>query len=211
MKQSKHGRFYLALGIGLAGAGFSFGWSMPPAVRALVGADLFFTVYLALLITATERLTPDQLRRHAADTDEGLPLILILALASVGISIGAIFLVLNVSGGPSAAEAALALTAVPLGWGMIHALLSLNYAHVFYAKGSSGRDAGGLSFPGTETPGVWDFFYFSFGIGMTAQVADVSISDPRLRQRVLLHSIGSFFYNTVILALAVNAAVALGS
>ncbi len=210
MGSGKHGRFYLALIIGLAGAASTFGWTLTPAIRALIGADLFFTVYLALLVRSTTRLTPDDLRRHAADTDEGLPLILTLALASVGISMAAIFLVLNASGGPSMAEAGLALAAVPLGWGMIHALLSLNYAHVFYARSATGADAGGISFPGTKIPTVHDFFYFSFGIGMTAQVADASVSSPTIRQRVLLHSIGSFFYNTVILALAVNAAVALG-
>jgi uncharacterized membrane protein len=209
MASTKHGRFYQALIIGILGSGFSFGWTMTTAVRALIGADVFFTVYLALLIASTKRLTPDDLRRHAADTDEGLPLILALAVASVGVSLAAIVLVLNVAGGPSIAETAIALAAVPLGWGMIHALLSLHYAHEFYAPGTKGADLGGLSFPGTKTPGVRDFFYFSFGIGMTAQVSDVVVTNAALRQTVLLHSIGAFFYNTVILALAVSAAMTL--
>ena len=47
----------------------------------------------------------------------------------------------------------------------------------------------------------------AFGIGMTAQVADVATASTQVRRVVLVHSIGSFFYNTIILALAVNAAV----
>ena len=56
---------------------------------------------------------------------------------------------------------------------------------------------------------IWDFLYFSFTIGMTAQVSDVVVTAGGLRRVVLLHSIGAFFYNTVILALAVNAGLAL--
>ena len=45
---------------------------------------------------------------------------------------------------------------------------------------------------------------------MTAQVSDVTTTSPALRKVVLLHAVASFFYNTVILALAVNAAVSAG-
>ena len=43
---------------------------------------------------------------------------------------------------------------------------------------------------------------------MTAQVSDVVVRTTAMRRTTLAHGIGSFFYNTVILALAVNAAVA---
>ena len=47
-------------------------------------------------------------------------------------------------------------------------------------------------------------------IGMTAQVSDVVLETRSLRQAVLVHGVASFFYNTCILALAVNAAVTAG-
>jgi len=50
---------------------------------------------------------------------------------------------------------------------------------------------------------------FSFVIGMTAQVSDVTVQSAGMRRLVLGHSIVSFFYNTVLLALAVNVAVTL--
>ena len=43
---------------------------------------------------------------------------------------------------------------------------------------------------------------------MTAQVSDVAVKTGALRRTVLAHGVASFFYNTVILALAVNAALA---
>lgn len=42
---------------------------------------------------------------------------------------------------------------------------------------------------------------------MAAQVSDVIVCSTRMRRAVLIHSTASFFYNTVLLALAVNAAL----
>ena len=45
---------------------------------------------------------------------------------------------------------------------------------------------------------------------MTAQVSDVQVETRAMRMAVLVHGIASFFFNTGILALAVNAAVLAG-
>ncbi|WP_293366613.1 DUF1345 domain-containing protein, partial [Microcoleus sp. CAWBG50] len=50
----------------------------------------------------------------------------------------------------------------------------------------------------------YDFLYFSFGIGMTCQVADVQTTSRSMRFLVLFHSVLSFFFNTAILAMSVN-------
>jgi uncharacterized membrane protein len=44
---------------------------------------------------------------------------------------------------------------------------------------------------------------------MTAQVSDVMVLTTHMRQLALAQSVISFFYNTVLLALAVNVAVVL--
>jgi uncharacterized membrane protein len=67
----------------------------------------------------------------------------------------------------------------------------------------------GLDFPGTDMPGIYDFLYFSFVIGMTAQTSDVAITSTEMRRINLLHAVISYFFNTVLIAVAVNAAVAL--
>jgi uncharacterized membrane protein len=48
--------------------------------------------------------------------------------------------------------------------------------------------------------------YFSFVIGMTAQVSDVGITDKTIRRTATAHGIISFVFNTALLALMVNIA-----
>lgn len=201
----RHLRFLLAFGIGAALAGASLIWPMTAANRALIGVNGFFVAYLALMTRLAMPMTPADLRRHAEDDDEGIVLILLLAIGAVGVSLGAIALVLSrpydgaLSGG-------LALAAVPLGWMMVHTLAAFRYAHLYYAGGATP----GLRFPEMTEPGITEFLYLSFGVAVTAQVADVTVTSTAMRRVVLIHAVGAFFYNTVILALAVNAGLALG-
>ena len=146
---------------------------------------------------------PDDLRRHAEEEDEGVALILLLAALAVLVSVTAIFLVLNADASTLAARA-LALVSLPLGWATVHTLAAFHYAHLHY------REAPGMRFPGKGDPDAWDFLYASFTIGMTAQVSDVVVATRPMRRAVLVHGVASFFYNTCILALAVNAALTAG-
>ena len=73
------------------------------------------------------------------------------------------------------------------------------------------RKGGALKFPGSDEPGAIDFLYYSFVVGMTAQVSDVQVLTTPMRRATLVHSIVSFFFNTCLLAMAVNAVVALAS
>lgn len=199
----RHKRFLLAFALGAVIAGM-----LPIAreLRALTGANAFFLCYLALMLRMAQVATPDDLRRHAEQDDEGIPVILLLALTTVLISLTAIYLVLNGPTTTGPLPFVLALAAVPMGWAMVQVLAGFHYAHLFYRPETKAA-AGGLSFPGAATPGAWDFLYFAFTIGMTAQVSDVTTTSAAMRRVVLFHAVGSFFYNTVILALAVNAAV----
>jgi uncharacterized membrane protein len=91
---------------------------------------------------------------------------------------------------------------------MLHMLMAYHYANLYYWQ-PSGKGGSGLLFPDTPTPGAVDFLYYSFVIGMTAQVSDVQITATRIRRTTLGHSVASFFFNTVLIAMAVNAVVAL--
>jgi len=201
---SRHGRFLAALGVGAAIAAVSLPLGHPKA--SLLAVNGFFLCYLALMLRMTVQATPATLKRRAEEDDEGIVLILILAIAAVGISLSAILQVLATPG-QGALTTVLSLAAVPLGWAMVHTLVAYRYAHLFYAAGSTP----GLTFPATPKPGPWDFLYLAFGIGMTAQVPDVAVTVAPMRRVVMLHSVGAFFYNTVILALAVNAGLSLGA
>lgn len=202
----RHSRFFLALILG-AGVAIWTSFFFPQwQMQALIGGNSFFLTYLGLTAHLSSLTTPQDLKRQAEADDEGIFLIVLLAICAVTVSLGVIVWVLN-GQDTKPWQAVLALSAVPLGWGTIHTLAAFRYAHLFYAR----KSGGGLVFPGTKEPGIADFLYVSFGIGMTAQVSDVIVADQAIRKMVLLHAIGSFFYNTIILALAVNAGLALGT
>ncbi len=90
-------------------------------------------------------------------------------------------------------------------WTLLHTLFTLRYAHLYYLP----TPAGGLNFPDTSQPGYADFAYVAFGIGMTSQVADVGPTNQRFRRLILTHSLLSFGFNTLIVALSINVVASL--
>lgn len=209
-----HARFYLAA----AGGALVFvgAMALDGPTRALLAGDAFFLVYLALMLRLAFRLTPATLRARAATEDEGLPIILGLTAFAVVFVLAAVFLVTNDPSHPRVIPT-LAVLSVPLCWTVVHMLATFHYADLYYSPAARAReggerddgpgDAGGLDFPATPEPDIGDFAYYSFVIGMTAQVSDVAVSSRGLRRATLVHGIVSFFFNTVLIALAVNIAV----
>lgn len=204
----RHRKFLMALALGLAAGALLPVDSL--ARRALVAVDLFSAAYLAFVLHLARRLTPDALRRHSTEDDEGVAAILFVGLAVVALSLGLVFGVLRAET-LHLDEAVMAALGIPLAWAMLQTLFAFHYARLHFGRpGGSARakaphEQGGIRFEGTPDPGIWDFLYFSFTVGMTAQVSDSVTLTPSVRRMVLVHGILSFFYNTVILALAVNA------
>lgn len=180
-------------------------------LRLVIAGDAFFLAYLAMMLRLSFVSSPDALRERARTEDEGIVLIAALTLLAIAFSLVSILTLLNKADGPDRVGLVLAILSVPLGWLMLHTMAAQRYADLFYAPdrtgASAGEGVGGLDFPGTNMPDAFDFLYFSFVIGMTAQTADVSITGPAMRRTVLAHSIASFFFNTVLVAIGVNAAL----
>jgi uncharacterized membrane protein len=59
----------------------------------------------------------------------------------------------------------------------------------------------GLDFPGERTHGWGDYLYFSIAVATTFGATDVNITTPRMRRVVNVHTILTFLYNSVIVAL----------
>ena len=111
------------------------------------------------------------------------------------------------TGGHFAIHLLLTLCTVISSWALLNTVYSLRYAHTYYGDSDQAglqQHAGGLIFPGDRPPNYFDFAYFSFVIGMTCQVSDVQITSRRMRRITLFHSILSFGFNTLILALLIN-------
>ncbi|HXM00145.1 MAG TPA: DUF1345 domain-containing protein [Rhizomicrobium sp.] len=201
-----HWRFYGPALLGavvyvvLAGQGFP--------LRVLAAGDGSFALYLLLMAIVAAQTTAKDLKQRAALEDEGMVIVLLVALAIIVLSSIAIFTVLRQKHSPIALT--LALAGVPLGWFTLHTLVAFHYAYIFYGKKGAQKE-GGLDFPQTEEPGVWEFLYYSFTIGTTAQTSDTNVTSTRVRRATLMHSVLSFFYNTAIIAMAINAVVSIAS
>lgn len=209
MRHSRHLPFYLALAAALA-AGLSALW-VAPLLATVIVANAFFATYLAATLARFPRLSPEALRRSAAQDDIPVAAIFAVGLAAVVAALAALFIMLNAAHASHGWALALALCAVPLGWMTIHMMAAAHYAHLFWQAGKSEGAARGLDFPQTREPGGVEFIYFAFVIGMTAQTSDVVITARAMRQVNILHAVVSFFFNTVLVAAAVNAAVTLSN
>src|SRR5262249_38782564 len=143
------------------------------------------------------------IRRMAALQDDGRILIPLLTALGAFASLAAIVFELGNHHQPT--ELIFAIVTVTLSWAAVHTGFALHYAHEYYR----GKKPGGLQFPSgdqEEHADYWDFVYFSFVIGMTAQVSDVGITDKAIRRTATAHGIISFAFNTALLALTVNIA-----
>jgi uncharacterized membrane protein len=202
-----HVRFYAAVVLGLA-VWAALG-TLAPAFRLVAAGDCFFGVYLATAGLFILRTTPADIRQRARYADEGIVIIVLFTLVAVVLSLWSMFVLLGLQHHPGVARFALTIASVVLGWLTLHTIFAIRYAHLYYARATEGadrQDARGLDFPSTREPTLSDFLYFSFVIGMTAQVSDVQVLTRSLRRLILFHSVVSFFFNTVLLALAINIA-----
>jgi uncharacterized membrane protein len=196
-------RTFISIAIGIVAF-----WLLPGSLRLvtrlLIGWDIFVTFYLVLAYIMMFRCDLGHIRRNAVLQDDGRFLILLMTALGAFASIAAIVFELGASH-RSALELGLATGTIALSWAAVHTTFALHYAHDYYR----GAKPGGLQFPSGDQhdhADYWDFVYFSFVIGMTAQVSDVGITDKTIRRTVTAHGIISFVFNTALLALMVNIA-----
>jgi uncharacterized membrane protein len=178
---------------------------------AISGWNAFACVILALDWLIIWTMPQRRIRERAQQEDLSRLLIFIFVVVAACAALFAVGFLIRAhkdqTGGHFAVHLLLTLSTVVSSWALLHTVYSLRYAHAFYGDSDEpGRDkhAGGLIFPGDRAPNYFDFAYFSFVVGMTCQVSDVQIISRRMRRITLFHSILSFAFNTIILALLIN-------
>ena len=129
--------------------------------------------------------------------------IVFVSLVSIVLAISLVPDVRDLETMRGASLAFMAALGVISAWGVLHTSYALHYAYLYYRSEES---AGGLAFPGEESPDQLDFAYFAFTIGTSFAVSDVDVTDSLMRRAVLGHQILSFFYNTSILATVISMA-----
>lgn len=197
-------RLFIAIAIGVVAL-----LLLPPTLRLgtrfLIGWDISIAIYIVLAFVLFLKCDSARIKRLASIQDDGRFLILVLTASAALASIVAIVGELGIKP-QGAPQLILAVVTIVLSWSAIHTTFALHYAHEYYR----GAEIGGLAFPGDAgDPDYWDFIYFSFVIGMTAQVSDVGITDKIIRRTATAHGVVSFVFNTALLALMVNIAASL--
>jgi uncharacterized membrane protein len=206
---TRHIRFYIALVCGSAAWAVCRMFDMDAAL--LAGGDVFYLVFLACCVSLVGQKAVD-LRKRAKSEDEGIAVVIFVTLATMIFFVVAVFIALGKKHNIETLPLALAALGAPLGWFVLHTVMAFHYADIHYFDDPECEgDEKDLEFPGRRQPCAWDFLYFSFVIGMTAQVSDVQVRTSVMRRAVLWHGVGSFFFNTVFIAMAVNAGVTLAS
>jgi uncharacterized membrane protein len=210
-RQRRHSPFYAAGVSGLALLPVL--WLLARHLAIEISTIVFFLVYLGLMALRIPKLTVARLKTSGERDNAPAYVILLVTLLAVVTVVATLFNALNRDAHPSVFEVSIAFLSVIAGWLTIHTMFASHYAHHYWRRirqedGTLAAQCG-LEFPQTAEPGGYDFLYFSLVIGMTAQTSDVVITTTAMRRINLGHAVLSFFFNTVLVAAAVNAVVSL--
>jgi uncharacterized membrane protein len=193
---------------------FYFSSSDVGSTRALLGWNAGVILFIVLILVMMGRTRAADIRDHSNAEEEGRFTVLTVVIAAAVMTLIAIgvelFAVKEMQGTSRALRFALTFGTVISSWVFVHVVFAIYYAHEFHAE-MGGKKAlrGGLQFPGETMPDYWDFLYFAFTVGMTAQTSDVVITSRMMRRLVIVHAIVSFVFTTAVIALTVNLAAQL--
>jgi len=204
----RHVRFFIALIVGFAAVLAARALGLPAPL--LVGGDVFYLIFLILAMAMITNIPAREFKKRARSEDEGMAIVIVMIVVTMLFFVTAVFEALNKVHGVQWVPLILAGMGAPMGWFALHTAMAFHYAdlHYFEDPGSDDNQRD-LDFPGRGEPCPWDFMYFSFVVGMTCQVSDVQVKTTVMRRAVLWHGLVSFFFNTVFIAMTVNAAVAM--
>src|SRR5664279_364043 len=185
----------------------------PPAIQFIMVWSSFSFASLILFWITILNAGFHEVKNIARRQDSSRTIVFIFVLVAAVIGLFAVIFLLKILPDRNAAgywyHIGFSFISVVLSWTLIHTIFTFRYAHLYYTcrmeeKGIEKEREGGLQFPEEDSPDYLDFAYFSFVIGMTFQVSDVTISSRQIRHLVLFHGLISFVYNTVILSLSVS-------
>lgn len=189
----------------------SMTYEILPHTRIMLCWDAFVLCYLILSWITFSFVDTNGITKSAKNQDKSHTIIFIILFSATIFSVYIILSLLKSNDELKTDKGlveSISFLGIFFSWMLFHTIYSFRYAHLYYSreKGINGKKPG-LNFLGDKDPDYMDFAYFSFVIGMTFQVSDVSINSQEIRKIVLIHSLLSFIFNVVIIALCVNAVV----
>ncbi|WP_336485932.1 DUF1345 domain-containing protein [Methylobacterium nigriterrae] len=177
--------------------------------RLLLGWCVGVVAYIALVIGRAALQPREALREEASRLDDSALAISLFAILSAAASFGAVAMLVfgeREEDGYRIAHIALASATMICAWAFVQVVFAIHYAHLYYGEAGQGRARGGLDFNGDTDPDVWDFLYFSVTIGATSQTSDTDITAKTMRRIATVQTVYAYFFNTSVLALAINMA-----
>ena len=202
MERSSRKRLVAVSTLGVVAGGIAalFG---PWQFALLLGWDVSAAAFAGEVWSSVARFTAEQTLEHATREDDGRVATRVLLLsASTASLVGVGFTLIKASQAGTGGQVTLTMVAivtVALSWVVVHTVFTLRYAHEYYTQ-----PVGGIDFKTDEPPDYQDFAYIAFTIGMTFQVSDTDVQGRKVRRTVLKHSLLSYLFGAVILAVVIN-------
>ena len=195
----------LATALVVAAVPLPTGWEF----RALLAWFAGLAMYLALAWWLCLAFNAERTRERAQAQDEPNVVLVFMLLLTNAACVVAITVLMQQSRDLSGLERVfyigLSALALAASWFFIQTIFAFHYAHRYYFEEKQGEaDGPGLKFPGGLSPDYFDFLYYAHVVGMTSQVADVQVTSREMRHITLVHSVLSFGFNMLILALSIN-------
>jgi uncharacterized membrane protein len=198
--------------LSLVASGIKMEW----ITRIMISWDVFSLVFITMSTITFFTLKPRQIRLLVKNQDASRPVVFFIVLIStVSSLLGILILLLNKQQWllSKLVETLIYISGINLSWLLLHIIFTFRYAHLYYQESqpANPRCVPALDIQNEPNPDYLDFAYFSFVIGMTFQVSDISIVSRQIRRLALLHGLLSFLFNTVIVALSINVIIDLKS
>ena len=195
----------LAAGVATAALPLPLVWPF----RGLLGWSVGVAVYLTLAWWLCERFDARRTRERAQAQDEPSVVLFLLMLLAAMACVVAIVVMMQQGKGLTGTErslhVAVSVVALIASWLFIQTIFAFRYAHRYYQEEKRKEPGGpGLQFPGGLEPDYFDFLYYAHVVGMTSQVSDVQVTSREMRRLTLVHSVLSFGFNMLVLALSIN-------
>ncbi len=185
---------------------FVFPFALREATRLLVAWNVGAWAYLAMMTMMFSRPKSDP-RVEARPEDEKQSVLVVLGVVAACAALAAIVWELgpvkSMEGAAKAGHLALVGASIMSAWTFIQVMFAIHYAGVYFAAVADGAP-GGLDFPGKSQPQWGEFVYQAFTVGCTFASSDVNVTSSRMRRICVIQGVVAFFFNTIILALAIN-------
>ena len=181
-------------------------WFVTWTMALVAGWDAAAFTFLATIWPIIHRADSSHTAQLAMREDETAASAAVLLLGASVVSLLGVGFVLSLagreSGPPRVLLIGVAVLTVVLSWTVVNTVYTLRYADLHFESRAVGIAFGDSA--EQEPPTYRDFAYVAFTIGMTYQVSDTTVRDPRIRRTVLSHALLSYLFGVVIVGGAVN-------